>query len=74
MSFLRVAIVLGRKPSSNLRIHSGRAMAIHRRSIGAAATTYVRRIPNCASPERLAIFRLGPSVVPDRDRTLFQAL
>jgi hypothetical protein len=32
------------------------------------------RIPNCASPERLAIFRLGPAMAPDRDRALFQAL
>jgi hypothetical protein len=28
---------------------------------------YVGRIPNCALPKRLAIFRLGPSVVLDRD-------
>ena len=35
---------------------------------------HLRRIPHCALPARLAIFRLGPSLVPGRDRTSYGAL
>ena len=61
MSFLRIAIVLGRKPSSNLNESIRvRAMTIRRRSIGAAAKAE-EKVMNLRT--KLAITGLGVAVL-----------